>query len=158
YQELVTERDSLSLSDPRRLVLALVQVRAGFPAGALAWSENVTSEHPLLAEIRAEALEKVGRSDDAAELWTGILHSHESALAREGLVRAAARAKKKDEAVAAWQDLFRKYPTHARAERRLGAEFEKAGWTKEAKEAYDRALSGGWLTADERRATREAAE
>ncbi|MFN8179310.1 MAG: tetratricopeptide repeat protein [bacterium] len=158
YQELVAERDSIPIADPRRLVLALVELRAGFPAGAVAWSEGVAADHPLLAEVRAEALEHVGRTDEAVDLWSAVLQGHESALAREGIARVAARAKKKDDAVAAWQELFKRHPTEPRAERRLAREFEAAGWTKEAKEAYERALSAGWLTPDERRAAREAAE
>jgi tetratricopeptide (TPR) repeat protein len=158
YDELVAERDSIPLADPRRLVLALVELRAGFPAGAVAWSEGVTADRPLLAEVRAEALERVGRNDEAVDQWNAILQGHESALAREGIARVAARAKKKDDAVASWQELFKRHPAQARAERRLAQQFEAAGWTKEAKEAYERALSAGWLSADERRATREAAE
>ena len=39
YHELVAERDSIPVGDARRVVLSLVQLRAGFPAGAIAWSK-----------------------------------------------------------------------------------------------------------------------
>jgi tetratricopeptide (TPR) repeat protein len=158
YHELVAERDSIPLADARRLVLALVQIRAGFPAGAIAWTEGATAAHPLLAGLRAEALARVGRDEEAAGLWKAILETHESVLAREGLALVAARAKNRDDAVAAWEELTRRHPGQARVQRRLAAAFEAAGWAKEAKEAFERALATGWLTPDERRAAREAAE
>lgn len=158
FHELVAERDSIPVDDARRVVLGLVQLRAGFPAGGIAWSEGATAAQSLLAQVRAEALGRVGRDDEAVALWRAILETNESALAREGLAANATQRKSKDEAVAAWEELSRRHPGRPRGQRRLARAFELAGWKKEAKEAYERALSAGWLAPDERRKSREAAE
>ncbi len=158
YHEVVAERDSIALEDPRRVVLALVQLRAGFPGGTIAWTEGAKPHLRELAHLRAEALERAGRSDDAVALWNELLAGGESLLAREGLVRAAVRGKEQPRAIEAWETLTRLHPDAARAQRRVAIAFEGVEWNREARKAYELALGSGWLSADERRSARAAAE
>jgi tetratricopeptide (TPR) repeat protein len=107
--------------------------------------------------LRAEAFERVGRLDEAADLWSGILAKEESAVAREGLVRAAIAKGEKERAVERWGDLLRQHPRNARAQLRLADALDRAGWKRPAKEAYEHAITAGWLTLEERRRARETA-
>jgi tetratricopeptide (TPR) repeat protein len=158
YHDVVADRDYIPPGDPRRMVLALVQLRSGFPGGAIAWSEDAKPSERDLVHLRAEALERVGRVEDAVVLWQELLAAGESVLAREGLVRAAVRTKEQGRALEAWEALTRLHPEAARAQRRLAIAFEGVEWHREAKKAYELALSSGWLSADERRSSRAAAE
>lgn len=155
YHELVADRAGIPLTDPRRVLIALLQLRAGFPGGALGWTEGADADAGNLASLRAEALYAVQRTDEAEELWKAILERRESVLAREGLIRVAVGKEAKDEAVTGWEELSRRHPADARVQARLADAFDRAGWKAEAKKAWERALAAGWLTPDERRRARE---
>ncbi len=155
YHDLVAERDSVPPDDPRRALLALVQLRAGFPAAALAWTDDAAAGAGDAAALRAEALRVVKRTEEAAALWSEQLALGERIAAREGLLRVAVEKGDKAEAVRQWEELSRRHPAEPRALARIAEVFDREGWKAEAKESWERALGAGYLTPDERRRVRE---
>lgn len=154
FYEMAGDRGAIPPGDPRRTVLALVQLRAAFPAGALGWAEGETG--PVAVSIRAEALEQAGRPDDAEEAWQAILDGGtESVVAREHLARLAF-PRDGDLAAERWEELFRRHPADARARLRQAELLEDAERWEEALAAYREAENGGWFSADERRRIRVA--
>lgn len=156
FYEAVADAGDIPPDDPRRLVLALVQLRAGFPAGALGWTED--GKGLVVASLRAEALEEVGREDDAEEAWQGLLDGGvESPVAME---RLALLAYRRDPELARerWDALFEKYPHAARARIRQGRALEDSEKWSEALAAYQAAEGAGWLSPEERRRIRVARE
>ncbi len=154
YHDLVAERDSVPPDDPRRDVLALVQLRAGFPAAALAWTEGATAEAGDAAALRAEALRVVGRTEEAAALWNELALA-DRITAREGLVGIAVEKGEKTDAVRLRDEISRRHPAEPRVLARIGEIFDRAGWKEAARESWERALGAGYLTPDERRRVRE---
>ncbi len=156
FHEIVADRDSLADGDPRRVVLALVQLRAGSPAGTLAWTEGATATDGVLVTLRAEALESVGRDREARDLWREILDANpEADPARERLARLVYPVDP-DEAERLWADLFRGAPGQNRARLRMARILEEDGRLEEARSAYEAALESGWLSRSERRRIRVA--
>jgi tetratricopeptide (TPR) repeat protein len=156
FYEAVGDAADIPPSDPRRLVLALVQLRAGFPAGAIGWAQD--GQGLVLASIRAEALERVGRGEDAAEAWEALLASGaDSPVAMERLALLAF-AEDPDRARERWAELFEKHPEAVRARIRMAKKLEEAEQWEEALKAYEAAETGGWLSPEERRRIRVARE
>jgi tetratricopeptide (TPR) repeat protein len=154
FYEMAADRDSVPAGDPRRTVLALVQLRAAFPAGALGWAEGATGR--VAASIRAEALEAAGRDDDAEEAWQALLDGGtESAVALEHLATLAF-PRDGDLAAARWDELFRRYPQDARARLRQARLLEEAERWEDALAAYREAETGGWFSSEELRRIRVA--
>jgi tetratricopeptide (TPR) repeat protein len=144
------DRDSIPVGDPRRAVLALVQLRAGNTGGALGWSEGADADHPVLAAIRAEALELVDRKEEAEQLWVAILDSGaETPVGREHLALLAFD-RDPDLAIARWEALFEEYPRRVRARIRMARILTRAKLYDEALEAYRAVQESAWLTPGER--------
>jgi tetratricopeptide (TPR) repeat protein len=155
---VAADRDSVPLDDPRRVVLALVSVRAGNGAAALGWTEGAEASQGLLSALRAEALESVDRLRDARDLWEAILDEGAGVpLARERLARLVLRAEPAH-ARALWRDLFARYPEFPRARLRMAASLAEAKRLEDALAAYREAEGAGWFTAAERRRIRIATE
>lgn len=154
FYETVADRATIPLTDPRRFVLALVQLRSGFPAGALGWAEP--GGGPLLETVRAQALEAAGRPEDAAEVWEAILATGlESPIARERLALLS-YDRDPERAAQHWSALFAGRPGRARARLRQAHRMEEAQDWQGALEAYQAAATGDWLSANERRSIRRS--
>jgi tetratricopeptide (TPR) repeat protein len=158
FFSVVADRDSVPVTDPRRVVVALVHAVAGNPAAVLGWTEGAGPEHGTLAALRAEALEAVGRSADAVALWESILAGGAGGpIARERLARLVlpedpARAR------SLWTDLFARYPGMPRARLRLAEALEAVGRPADALAEYRAAEGSRGLTAADRRRVRNAIE
>ena len=142
-----------------RAVLALVQLRAGHPAGALGWSDGARPPDQIfLSGIRAEALEEVGRYEEAEELWKAILATDVDWP--HAKVRLAHLMMEKDpqRALELWREYFAENPQNSRARIRMAEAFEDDGQWAEAKEAYEKAELGSWLSPEERSRVRVAIE
>jgi len=158
YYTVVADRDSIPPDDPRRFVLAVVHLRAGNAGAVLGWTEGAGPKQGLLASVRAEALERVGRTEDAIELWESLLDAGEGGpVARERLAgllfdTEPARAEK------LWREVFVRYPHFPRARIRMAERLERADRLLEALDAYREAEGTGWLSRGERKRIRLAIE
>jgi tetratricopeptide (TPR) repeat protein len=151
FYELATDRDSLDATDPRRVVLALVHERAGYSAAVLGWTDDVHAGTGLLAILRAEALEEVGRTDDALALWEAIAAADpEIGLPEERWARAL-YASDPIRASEIWAEYFARHPGDAHARIRMAELLESADEVTAARAAFQQARSSGWLSPEERR-------
>jgi predicted negative regulator of RcsB-dependent stress response len=151
YHEVVADRDSVPLDDPRRVVLALVHLRAGSAAGAIGWTEGAGPEQERLAVIRAEALESVDRNEDAIELWIQLLDAPAARpLAQERLALLSFE-ENADQAQAYWDALFAENPQRVRPRLRMARKLEDATRYREARDALIASQESMWLSAKERR-------
>jgi tetratricopeptide (TPR) repeat protein len=151
YHEIVADRDSIPLADPRRAVLALVHLRAGSAAGAIGWTEGAGPEHPRLRTIRAEALEAVERDDEAIDLWKQLLDEPAArATAQERLAMMLFEGNP-GEAQLYWDALFAEQPERVRPRLRWARKLEDAGRYAEAREVLEGALESAWLSKKEKR-------
>lgn len=158
YYGLVADRDSVTVDDPRRFVLALIHLRAGSAAGALGWSDGATVAQGALLGIRAEALELAGRTEEAMEVWETLLDAGEGGpVARERLARLTFPTDP-DRAMDLWREQFTRYPEFPRARLRMAEALEDAGRLQEAIDAYRDTESAGWLSPAEKRRIRVAIE
>jgi tetratricopeptide (TPR) repeat protein len=143
------DRDSLPLGDPRRTVMAFVHFRAGNAGAALGWSEGAGPGTPVLAAVRAEALEAVDRKDEAEQLWEAVLNSGaETPVGREHLARLVFE-RDPDLAIQRWDALFENYPHRVRARIRMARMLADAKLYTEALAAYRAVDESAWLTPKE---------
>ncbi len=158
FYELADDIESVSAEDPRRFVLALVQLRSGFPAGALAWTGE-ESEAAWSRAVRAEALEQVGRTEEAVATWETLLHRDSaSGLALERL----SHLLREPDPIRSSQlrgELYRSHPNAIRARLRW-ARFleEEEDWSAALADYESAAGFEGWLSPEERRRVRVAVE
>jgi len=148
------DRDSFAVDDPRRAVMAFVYFRSGNAGSALGWSVGAGPRTPVLAAIRAEALEAVDRKDEAEQLWQAVLDSGaETPVGREHLARLAFK-RDPDLAIRRWEALFEAYPRRVRARIRMARTLADANLYPEALEAYRAVEENAWLTPKERKRLR----
>lgn len=154
FYEIAADRNSIPAEDPRRLVIALVHQRGGSAPAALGWTEELGGDHPELLEIRAEALERVGRTGDARELLEDLLRRQvASATAKERLARLV-HDDDPDRAWEIWTELLTTSATAARLRMRVAFVLEEAGELASAVDQARAARDGGWLSAGEKRRLR----
>jgi tetratricopeptide (TPR) repeat protein len=158
FYDTVADITEVPPTDPRRLVIALVQLQAGFPAGAIAWTSDAGGD-PRLEAIRAEALERVGREEEAVTVWESVLdHGASTALPLENLAHLLEDSDS-TRADGYRQELRSRLPDSIRARLRFARRLEeREDWAPalleyEAADAYE-----GWLSPDERRRIRVALE
>jgi tetratricopeptide (TPR) repeat protein len=151
YHDIVADRDSVAVEDPRRVVLALVHLRAGSPAGAIGWTEGAGPGEPRLLTIRAEALEEADRDEEAIDLWKDLLDVPAArGLAQERLALLLFD-EKPDQAQVYWDALFAEEPERVRPRLRMARRLEDAGRYGEARAALVEALESAWLSKKEKR-------
>jgi len=151
YHEIVADRDSIPVDDPRRVVLALVHLRAGSPAGAIGWTDSAGAEHPRLRTIRAEALEAVARNDEAIELWKELLDEPAARPLAQERLALLLFDESPGEAQAYWNALLAEQPERVRARLRMARKLEDAKRYAEARAALAEALESAWLSKREKR-------
>jgi tetratricopeptide (TPR) repeat protein len=154
FYEIAADRDSIPPEDARRLVIALVHLRAASAPAALGWTEDVGLEHPELLEVRAEALEQVGRTEDARTLLEDLLRAQvASETAKERLARLVYEDDP-DRATVLWGELVAASATPARLRMRVAIVLEEAGELAPALAEARAAREGGWLSTGEKRRLR----
>lgn len=154
YFPVVADRDSVAVDDPRRTVLALVSSRAGNTGAALGWSEGADAAQPELAAVRAEALELVGRDDEAEQLWEALFVAGvNSPVVYERRARLAF-GRDPELGLARFAELFEAYPRAVRARVRLAHLLVRAERYEEAAAAYREVDESAWLTPSERKRLR----
>jgi curved DNA-binding protein CbpA len=102
--------------------------------------ELPSSVAPLFYE--AQRLDRFGRHDKAAELYTTILKSHpELDNVREEYAQSLSEDDKTGKAAEVWEELCRRHPDNLRYARELGTSYCNRGWHKKALAETRRALA-----------------
>jgi len=137
-----------------RLELITDAIESGKPETALAGIDSSGAGFPpvLRAYVRAQALEELGRYEEALEECTKVRRGDEDFVpVRIQSARLLRRLGKKKEACAVYRDLLKAYPGGAELHARAALFFVESGRPAEARRALSAALGRGLDTRDLRK-------
>lgn len=158
YFTIVADRDSVSLNDPRCLLMALAHYVSGNPGAVIAWTEGTTPALSGLSLARAFALQKVGKNEEAVLVLEEMARAGKESWLSEELRMKLLYPDRRDQAEEIAKKILERRPRDARFRMRLSRLREDADDLEGAIAALREARNAGWLTIAEKRRLRDRIE